>query len=108
MSTEKKPTPNEDEYFARRDAELIEKQRRQQAAAAAAAERRTHYMKCPKCGHDLATVEFHGVQIDRCPNCDGVWLDHGELDRLLQHHDPGIFSRVFGEFFRSLKAKTQP
>ena len=70
MSTEK-PSRNEGEYFAQQNAELLRKQREKQAAAAAEAERKTHYMKCPKDGYDLAAASIHGVQIETCPHCGG-------------------------------------
>ncbi len=104
MTTDK-PSHNEDEYFARLDAELIKKQRAEREKAEAAAERKSHYMKCPKCGVDLTAIDSQGVQIDRCDECLGVWLDHGELDLLKQHHDPGFVGRVFGDLFASLKKK---
>jgi len=97
MSTDK-PSQNEDEYFARRDAELIEKQRLEREKQAAAAERKSHYLKCPKCGADLETIDQHGVSIDRCPECAGIWLDAGELDEVLKHSDPGFITRVFSNF----------
>jgi len=100
MSTDK-PSQNEDEYFARRDAELIEKQRVERMKAEAAAERKSHYMKCPKCGADLGTTDQHGVSIDLCPDCGGIWLDAGELDTVLQHTDPGFIGRVFSNFLGS-------
>lgn len=100
MSTDK-PSQNEDEYFARRDAELIEKQRLERAKAAAAAERKSHYMKCPKCGADLETIEQGGVHVDRCPECAGIWLDAGELEQITQHTDPGFIGRVFSNFLGS-------
>src|SRR5205814_316180 len=56
------PSRNEDEYFARRDAELLRQQRASAQQAAAQAERRSHHMKCPKCGYDLITGEWHGIQ----------------------------------------------
>ena len=40
-------------------------------------------MKCPNCGEVLVMSERRGVEIDYCPMCRGVWLDRGELDRLL-------------------------
>ena len=52
-----KPSRNEDEYFAREDAELLRKQRERAHAAAVEAERKTHYMKCPKDGYDLTSSE---------------------------------------------------
>ena len=80
MSTDK-PSRNEDEYFAQQNAELLRKQREEADEAALEAERKSHYMKCPKDGFDLASSEFHGVQIETCPHCGGMWLDAGELDR---------------------------
>jgi Zn-finger nucleic acid-binding protein len=46
-------------------------------------------MKCPKCGADLNTVDYHGVQVDRCPECDGVWFDAGEVESLVEK-DTGV------------------
>ena len=43
-----------------------------------------HYMKCPKCGMDLHTIERGHVQIDTCFNCHGLWLDAGELEQVRQ------------------------
>ena len=41
-------------------------------------------MKCPVDGTTLALAERAGVEIDYCPECRGVWLDRGELDRILE------------------------
>ena len=98
-----KPSRNEDEYFAREDAERIRKLRERQTAEEQAKERRTHYMKCPKCGAYLHTEAFHAIQIDRCPECHGLWLDHGEIDQLMKHEDPGILRRVFGDVASSIR-----
>lgn len=38
---------------------------------------------CPACGAELRTVVRQGVEIDRCPACRGVWLDRGELEKLV-------------------------
>jgi uncharacterized protein len=41
-------------------------------------------MDCPRCpGEKLITIERDGIEIDTCPRCRGVWLDRGELDKLL-------------------------
>jgi Zn-finger nucleic acid-binding protein len=42
-------------------------------------------MKCPTCT-DIALVmsDRQGVEIDYCPQCRGVWLDRGELDKLIE------------------------
>jgi Zn-finger nucleic acid-binding protein len=41
-------------------------------------------MRCPSCGSRLVELERSEVLIDACPECRGVWLDRGELDRLLE------------------------
>jgi Zn-finger nucleic acid-binding protein len=40
-------------------------------------------MRCPSCGSRLVEVERADVLIDACPECRGVWLDRGELDKIL-------------------------
>ena len=40
-------------------------------------------MKCPNDGTVLTMSERSGVEIDYCPECRGVWLDRGELDKIL-------------------------
>ncbi|MEW5890324.1 MAG: zf-TFIIB domain-containing protein [Pseudomonadota bacterium] len=42
-------------------------------------------MKCPVCKDaNLAMTERQGIEIDYCPQCRGIWLDRGELDRLIE------------------------
>ncbi len=89
-----KPSKNEEEYFARREAELLEQKRSEAARAQEEAERASHFMKCPKCGADLHTEEYHGIEIDRCGECHGAWFDAGEAESLL-NHDDGFIQRIF-------------
>ena len=105
MSTEQKPSRNEEEYFAKLEAERMERKKAELAKLNADAERKSHYLRCPKCGGHLVTEEFHRVQIDRCPECQGVWLDQGEIDAVMAHEDKGLLSRALGEFMGSLKGK---
>jgi uncharacterized protein len=47
-------------------------------------------MKCPVCKDvSLAMTERQGVEIDYCPQCRGIWLDRGELDRLIERAEAG-------------------
>ncbi|HEV8265931.1 MAG TPA: zf-TFIIB domain-containing protein [Gemmatimonadales bacterium] len=101
MSPEK-PSKNEDEYFARRDAELLRQQRAAAQKAAAEVERKSHYMKCPKCGFDLITGDWHGVQIDQCTNCHGIWFDAGEAESLVKSDEPGAMGRVLRAVMRGV------
>ncbi len=41
-------------------------------------------MPCPVCRVSLVMSERQGVEIDYCPQCRGVWLDRGELDKILE------------------------
>ena len=40
-------------------------------------------MICPKCGQELREQERSGILVDVCPGCRGVWLDRGELDKII-------------------------
>ena len=41
-------------------------------------------MKCPNCDQTLVMTDRQGIEIDYCPNCRGVWLDKGELDKIIE------------------------
>lgn len=46
-------------------------------------------MKCPHCQDVTLTIaDRQGVEIDYCPQCRGVWLDRGELDKLIDRGGP--------------------
>ena len=44
-------------------------------------------MLCPVCNVDLLLSERSGVEIDYCPKCRGVWLDRGELDKIIERNN---------------------
>lgn len=100
-----RPGSNEEQYFARREAELLEKRRReaeaQRSAEAARALRELHHMRCPKCGRELVEERYHGVAVDRCADCKGVWFDAGEVESLLDR-EPGALAGLFGDLLRGL------
>lgn len=41
-------------------------------------------MLCPNCKTELKMSERQGVEVDYCPQCRGIWLDRGELDKILE------------------------
>jgi len=41
-------------------------------------------MKCPTCDVALLLSEKQGIEIDYCPKCRGIWLDRGELDKIME------------------------
>ncbi|BCJ90333.1 hypothetical protein IZ6_10680 [Terrihabitans soli] len=44
-------------------------------------------VKCPIDGTDLTMSDRQGIEIDYCPKCRGVWLDRGELDKIIERSD---------------------
>ena len=49
-------------------------------------------MKCPVCASPLERMIRQGVEIEVCADCRGVWLDRGELDRLIEMSTPPQYS----------------
>ena len=41
-------------------------------------------MNCPVCNVELKMAERQGIEIDYCPQCRGIWLDRGELDKIIE------------------------
>ncbi len=54
-------------------------------------------MKCPVDGTDLVMSDRQNVEIDYCPQCRGVWLDRGELDKIIQRVESEGVARVHPE-----------
>ena len=101
-------TRREDHWFRENERQLLEaaetaraKREAERAARgqadALAARKAEHFMKCPKCGHDMVEEDLAGVKVDRCSFCEGLYFDAGELDRvLLKKEDDrkGFFRRL--------------
>ncbi|MFO7155746.1 MAG: zf-TFIIB domain-containing protein [Pseudomonadota bacterium] len=86
MSDTTKPSRAEEEYFARENAEKLRKLAHEKAMAMEeerkAELKRLHWMRCPKCGMELQTIRFRGIEIDRCFNCGVTVFDEGELEKI--------------------------
>lgn len=86
MATEK-PSTAEEEYFARLEFEKKRKAAEERERRMKDDERRQlrelHNMRCPRCGMELVEIEYRGVTIDKCTACAGIWLDAGELERIM-------------------------
>lgn len=52
-------------------------------------------MQCPVCNVDLAMSDKHGIEVDYCPKCRGIWLDRGELDKIIERS--GQYDNYSGE-----------
>ena len=93
---------SEDEYFQRIDAENKAKMKAKLDAEKAdeelAARKAKHHLKCGKCGADMNTQIFRGVEIELCPDCGAVLLDPGELQQLAGEDQSGVFTSFFSMF----------
>lgn len=104
-----KPSKSEDEFFAKEEAELLREQRRRAREAAEAAQRQMHLMKCPKDGHDMVQAEFHGVTVERCLHCQGIFLDADEIAAVVAAHDLTLLGRVVRDISAALRgSKPEP
>ena len=67
-------------------------------------------MRCPACGGDLVEIERSGVHIDACRNCRGVFLDRGELDRILERERAAVSGAHDDDddFLREMTGKDSP
>jgi hypothetical protein len=83
----------EDEWFLENEKQLLQaareaRLRREQERAAREKDTESkrlkdlHFMKCPKCGHDMKEETLEGIVIDRCGFCEGIYFDAGEVDSL--------------------------
>ena len=100
----------EDDWFRQNEIKLLEEARKQREAREAerkeketAEERKRlreqHFMRCPKCGHELKTEDLDGIEIDRCSFCEGFFMDAGELEELLlkrQTQRRSVIRRMLG------------
>jgi hypothetical protein len=81
-----KPSEKEDEYFFRQEFEKRKKTEKEKLVQLKEQEKRElkelHYMHCPKCGQNIIEINYKGCFVDKCTNCDGIWLDAGELEQI--------------------------
>ncbi len=93
---------DEDDYFRKLDLEAKEKLRRKLAAEQATTERQQlamlHHMRCGKCGGQMRTHHFRGIEIETCDDCSAVLLDPGELESLAGKDSTDVFSSFFTMF----------
>ena len=54
-------------------------------------------MNCPTCNVQLLMMERQGTQIDYCPQCRGVWLEKGKLDRIIERSGAEKPPRIISE-----------
>ena len=97
----------EEEYFYRKNKELIEKTRKKLDALRTAARQReqnkSHWMICPKCGAELREVDLQGVKVDQCSGCGGVFFDKGEVALLIKRRQPNAITEELKELLKEIE-----
>ncbi len=95
----------EEEYFYKKNKELLDKMRTgldaKRAEQEAGSGKNQHWMKCPKCGKDLEEVALAGIKVDQCTNCLGIYFDKGELELLLGVQEPKGFLGGLKRLFKT-------
>ncbi|MFN8545433.1 MAG: zf-TFIIB domain-containing protein [Candidatus Binatia bacterium] len=92
---QKKEKAEEDRFFAERDAEALRRIREAHRAASEGEVRELAHDRCPRCGQRLVQVKYHDITVDECAGGHGIWLDHGEFQRLAERERDGWLGRFF-------------
>lgn len=81
----------ENEYFRRKEQELIKKMKEKLAAENAV----SLELECPKCDGTLIETDYEDIKIDVCNKCSGTWFDAGELAQVVDTEESGWLKRFF-------------
>jgi hypothetical protein len=98
-----KPSDKEDEHFARIEFERRKKLEEEKHKKLKEEEKKRlqelHYMRCPKCGMELIEIDYKGIAVDKCSECEGIWLDAGELEAVSRLEKTSL-DKLFSVFKR--------
>jgi Zn-finger nucleic acid-binding protein len=91
---------NEEGYFAAKEHDLVEGMKAEYLKERAA-RRAVQMATCPKCLGKFQKYPLLGLILDRCENCEGIWLHKGQLDSILRQQARGplgmFYDRCFGK-----------
>jgi len=78
-----KPSEREEEYVVwmefQKKKKLEEEKHKRLAEDEKKRLKELHHMRCPKCGMELIEIDYRNIKVDKCSECEGIWLDTGEL-----------------------------
>ncbi len=94
----------EDEYFYKKDRELIEKIKEKERQKQELLERTAAYHKCAKCGHTMEEKVFEDLAVLACDNCDSV---HVSLSTLEKVHSPNKWKVFYQELTDAMRASKE-
>ncbi len=96
-----KPSEREEEFMARMEYEKKKKIEEEKHKKLAEEEKKKlkdiHFMRCPKCGMELIEIDYKTIKVDKCSECEGIWLDSGELEAVSKLEKTGL-DKLFGVF----------
>lgn len=96
-----KPSEREAEFISRTEFEKRKKVEEEKHKKLKAEEKKNlkdlHYMSCPKCGMELIEIDYKEIKVDKCSECDGIWLDAGELETISKLEKTGL-DKLFSVF----------
>ena len=89
-----KPSEREAEYIAiiefAKKKKIEEEKQKKLAEQAKKSLRELHFMRCPKCGMELIEIDYKDIKVDKCSDCEGIWLDTGELETISRLEKSGL------------------
>ncbi len=97
------PKQSEEEWFAKFEIQMIRDAKRKREArhhekeSISEDKKPDNYMLCPRDGAKLEAKHISDVEVDICPECDGLWLDRGEMEEILLARDEdkkGFFRKL--------------
>lgn len=98
-----RPSEREEEFIARAEFEKKKKIEEDKHKKLKADEKKNlkklHHMRCPKCGMELIEIDYKHIKVDKCSECEGVWLDAGELEAVSKLEKTSL-DKLFGVFGR--------
>jgi hypothetical protein len=96
-----KPSEKEEEYISRMEFERRKKIEEEKHRELQEEEKKRlkdlHYMRCPKCGMELIEIDYKSIKVDKCSECEGIWLDAGELEAVSKLEKSGL-DKLFSVF----------
>ena len=96
-----KPSEREAEYIARVEFDKKKKIEEEKHKKLKADEKKKlkelHQMRCPKCGMELIEIDYKEIKVDKCSECEGIWLDAGELEAVAKLEKGGL-DKLFSVF----------
>ncbi|MBI4849093.1 MAG: zf-TFIIB domain-containing protein [Nitrospirae bacterium] len=97
----KKPSEREAEFIVRgefeRKKKLEEEKHKKLKEEEKIKLKELHNMRCPKCGMELIEIDYKKIKVDKCSECDGIWLDAGELEAVSKLEKIGL-DKLFSVF----------